>query len=153
MGRSVVQNFITNNFKTPDQTVLDQALGGDETDNFKLPLITKSGSHMEVLLTDISSCDKQGNVIGMVVIGQDITVRLLQEQEYSKLINTANAPIFRVNTHDTINVWNQCAIKLVDYSTEEVMGKILMRDFITNEFKTVIQAVLVQRWPTLSSLS
>ena len=31
-------------------------------------------------------------------IGQDITARLAQEREYSKLIDTANAPIFGVDT-------------------------------------------------------
>ena len=42
--------------------------------------------------------DEQGNVIGVVGIGQDITARLAQEREYSKLIDTANAPIFGVDT-------------------------------------------------------
>lgn len=32
--------------------------------------------------------------LGVVGIGQDITARLAQEREYSKLIDTANAPIF-----------------------------------------------------------
>ena len=36
---------------------------------------------------------------GVVGIGQDITARLAQEREYSKLIDTANAPIFGVDTH------------------------------------------------------
>lgn len=34
---------------------------------------------------------------GVVGIGQDITARLAQEREYSKLIDTANAPIFGVD--------------------------------------------------------
>ena len=34
MGRSLVQDFITEDFKKPVQAVLDQALAGDETDNF-----------------------------------------------------------------------------------------------------------------------
>ena len=33
-------------------------------------------------------------LLGVVGIGQDITARLAQEREYSKLIDTANAPIF-----------------------------------------------------------
>ena len=35
MGRSLVQEFITDDFKTAVQAVLDQALAGDETDNFE----------------------------------------------------------------------------------------------------------------------
>lgn len=73
-----------------------------------------------------------------------------------------------------MNIWNQSAIQLVGYSTEEVMGKVknekscvltycciplswvltslpsfyitqnLVQEFITDEFKTAVQAVLDQ---------
>jgi hypothetical protein len=45
-------------------------------------------------------------VFGIVGIGQDITARLVQEVEYLKLINTANAPIFGANMVGRVNVWN-----------------------------------------------
>ena len=57
-------------------------------------------------------------------IGQDITGRIAQEREYSKLIDSANAPIFGVDTLGRVNVWNQCARKLVGYNTDE--GKRLL---------------------------
>ena len=60
----------------------------------------------------------------MVGIGQDITARLAQEREYSKLIDSANAPIFGVDTLGRVNVWNQCAMRLVGYTISEVMGKV-----------------------------
>ena len=77
---------------------------------------------IEVLLNATTRRDEQGNVIGVVGIGQDITARLAQEREYSKLIDSANAPIFGVDTQGRVNVWNQCARKLVGYSTAE--GKV-----------------------------
>ena len=39
MGHSLVQEFITDDFKTAVQTVLDKALQGAETENFEFPLI------------------------------------------------------------------------------------------------------------------
>ncbi len=83
-------------------------------------------------------------MIGVVGICQDITDHLAQEREYSKLIDTANAPIFGVDTQGAVNVRNKNAQKLVGYPPEEVMGKILVKEFITNEFKTAVQAVLDQ---------
>ena len=80
----------------------------------------------------------------MVGIGQDITARLAQEREYSKLIDTANAPIFGVDTLGRVTIWNKNAHKLVGYSSEEVMGKNLVKRFITDEFQTAVQAVLDQ---------
>jgi PAS domain-containing protein len=74
-----------------------------------------------VLLNATTRRDEQGNVIGVVGIGQDITGRLAQEREYTRLIDTANAPIFGVDTQGRVNVWNQCAMRLVGYSNEEGM--------------------------------
>jgi hypothetical protein len=48
--------------------------------------------------------DEQGNVFGIVGIGQDINARLAQEVKYLKLIDTANAPIFGVDTVSRVNV-------------------------------------------------
>jgi len=101
-----------------------KALDGVETANFEFPLITKAGARIEVLLNATTRRNEHGKVIGVVGIGQDITARLAQEREYSKLIDNANAPIFGVDTQGRVNVWNQCAMKLVGYSLDEVMGKV-----------------------------
>jgi len=144
MGHSLVKEFITDDYKTAVQAVLDRALQGAETENFEFPLITKSGMHIEVLLNATARRDEQGCIIGVVGIGQDITARLAQENEYTKLIDTANAPIFGVDTQGKVNVWNQCAMQLVGYSSEDVMGKHLVQEFITDEYKAAVQSVLDQ---------
>ena len=41
MGQHLVEEFITQDYKTAVQAVLDQALRGEETANFEFPLITK----------------------------------------------------------------------------------------------------------------
>eukprot|EP00956_Cyclotella_meneghiniana_P011801 scaffold16582_cov75-Cyclotella_meneghiniana.AAC.5 len=142
MGRSLVQEFITEDFKRPVQAVLDEALAGNETGNFEFPLITKGGARIEVLLNATTRRDEQGSVIGVVGIGQDITARLAQEREYSKLIDSANAPIFGVDNMGRVNVWNQCAIRLVGYTINEVMGKNLVQEFITKEYRAAVSSVL-----------
>ena len=124
--------------------MLDQALNGDEIDNFEFLLITKSDFCMEMLLNATSQQDEQGNVIGIVGVGQDITDRLVQEREHLKLMYTANAPIFGANTHEAVNVWKKNTQELIGYTPEEGMWKILVKEFITNKYKTVVQAVLDQ---------
>ena len=86
--------------------------------------------------------DEHGNIIGVVGIGQDITFRIAQEREYSNLIENANAPIFGVDNEGMVNVWNQCAMHLVGYSTEEVMGHRLVEEFITKDYQASVQTVL-----------
>ena len=82
------------------------------TANFEFPLITKAGVRLDVLLNATTRRDEQGNVIGVVGIGQDITGRLAQEREYTSLIDLANAPSFGMDTHGRLNVWNQGAMRL-----------------------------------------
>jgi hypothetical protein len=49
---------------------------GDKTANFKFPPMTKGGVRLEVLLNATTQRDEQGNIIGVVGIGQDITGRI-----------------------------------------------------------------------------
>ena len=104
--------------------------------------MTKAGLRLEVLLNATTRRDGRGNIIGVVGIGQDITGRLAQEREYTRLIDTANAPIFGVDTRGRVSVWNKCATRLLGYGAEEVVGRSLVQEFITDDFKTAVQAVL-----------
>ena len=65
-------------------------------------------------------------------------------REHAGLIDTAHAPIFGVDTLWRVNVWNKCAMRLTGYNTEEVTGRSLVQEFITDDFKTTAQAVLDQ---------
>jgi len=144
MGQKLVEEFITPEHRARVQSVIDQALAGEETANFEFPLMTKAGVRLEVLLNATTRRDEQGSVIGVVGIGQDITGRLAQEREYTRLIDTANAPIFGVDTQGRVNVWNKCAMRLTGYPSEEVMGHSLVKEFIRKEHQAAVQDVIDQ---------
>ena len=99
---------------------------------------------MEVLLNATSRRDTAGAVVGVVGIGQDITARMNQEQEYARLIDTANAPIFGIDVEGSVNVWNQCAIRLTGFDAGDVMGKHLVNEFITDDYKASVQGVFTK---------
>src|SRR6056300_383462 len=67
MGKNLVREFITDEFKTAVQAVLDQALHGEETANFEFPLMTKAGVRLDVLLNATTRRDEQGNIIGKMI--------------------------------------------------------------------------------------
>ena len=125
MGHHLVNEFITEDFRSSVQEVLSKALRGDEDSNFAFPLITKDGRRLEILLNATSRRDVEGHIIGVVGIGQDITARIAQEQEYSRLIDTANAPSkpfnpHRVNSKQRSDVLN--ASVFVQFSAWTSMG-------------------------------
>lgn len=72
-GKNLVQEFVTKEYRAAVRAVLHKALRGKETANFEFPLMTKSGFRIEVLLNATTRRGEQGNVIGVVGIGQDVS--------------------------------------------------------------------------------
>lgn len=76
LGRDLVADFITDDYKEAVKLVLNKTLAGDETSNFEFPLFTKSGARIDVLLNSTTRRDVLGEIIGVIGIGQDITERI-----------------------------------------------------------------------------
>ena len=94
-----------------------------------------------MLLNATTRRDEKNRVIGVVGIGQDITARMAQEQEYARLIDTANAPIFGVDVNGLVNVWNKNASDVTGFTSEDVMGRHLVNEFITDDYKERVREV------------
>jgi len=73
MGKDLVARFITDDYKASVKGVLDKALKGEESANYEFPLFTKSGDRVDVLLNSTSRQDANGDIVGVVGVGQDIT--------------------------------------------------------------------------------
>jgi PAS domain S-box-containing protein len=149
MGRDLVADFITDNYKVSVGAVLKKALEGEETANYEFPLFTKSGDRVDVLLNSTTRRDATGKIVGVVGVGQDITelnkVRAEQSsiaKELTQFVDTANAPIFGIDAHGSINEWNQRSEQITGFSKSEVMGQDLVADFITDDYKVSVGAVL-----------
>ena len=149
MGRGLVAEFITEEYRDSVGQVLGQALQGTETANFEFPLYTKKGRRLEVLLNATTRRDIDNNIIGVIGVGQDITelknARVAEDQlakELTQFINTANAPIFGIDAQGRINEWNQTAAKITGYKKEDVLGENLVQEFITEDYRESVKAVL-----------
>ncbi|ETP21336.1 hypothetical protein F441_05116, partial [Phytophthora nicotianae CJ01A1] len=119
LGKNLVEQFISEEYRVAVRSVLEKAFEGVETANFEFPLITRAGRRVEILLNATPRYNERGEVMGMVGIGQDITERIAQEQEYSRLIDTANAPIFGVDINGHVNIWNRKAADIMQYTNED----------------------------------
>ena len=128
---------------------MDKALQGVETSNYEFPLFTKSGDRLDVLLNSTTRRDARGNVIGVVGVGQNITelakARAEQERtadDLTRLIDTANAPIIGIDSLGRINEWNQSAARLTGFRKDEALGRDLVAEFITDDYKAAVRDVL-----------
>ena len=159
MGRDLVEDFIAPEYKVSVKEVLVNALQGWETANFEFPLFTKDqNTRVEVLLNATTRRDANGDITGVVGVGQDITDRKMAEGELNRvaqdlrlLIDTANAPIFGIDKDGRVNEWNLKAAQIVGYTRDEVLGRDLVEDLITPEYKAAVKEVFVnalQGWET-----
>ena len=114
IGQDLVEQYITEEFRKSVKEVLANALLGVQTDNYQLPLFTKDGKRVELLLNAATRCDASGVIVGVVGVGQDITAINKSQAELSRvandltqLIETANAPIFGIDKDGLVNEWNR----------------------------------------------
>eukprot|EP00466_Bigelowiella_natans_P016915 jgi/Bigna1/142456/aug1.70_g17164 len=149
LGKHLVQNYITEEYREEVQAIFDKAFEGQNTSNFQFPLFSKTGDRVEVLLNASPTVNVQGELTGCLGVGQDITQMLKVQierdrigEDSRRLIDTSNAPIFGVDRHLNISEWNQKAAKITGYTRAEVLGKNLITGYIRDEHKNSVQKVL-----------
>ena len=63
-------------------------------------------------------------------------------QDLRLLVDDANVPIFGIDREGRVNEWNRKAAEIVGYTSDEVMGRDLIEDFITPGYKVSVKEVL-----------
>jgi len=149
MHRPLVEEFITVEYRASVQDVLNKACQGVETDNFEFPLVTKDGKRINILLNATTRRDVAGGVTGVVGVGLDITnlrqsMKLmgLIADDLTHLIDTANVPIFGINTDFLITEWNQKAADISGWQKNETAGRHLVESFIHPDYQAEVKQVL-----------
>lgn len=66
----------------------------------------------------------------------------IMAQELRKLVDTANAPIFGIDTAGNVNEWNFKTAEITGYSREEAFTKPLVSTFIVPKLRKSVQEVL-----------
>ena len=83
------------------------------------------------------------------VIVRDISARKQAEEERERvaadlrrLVDTANAPIFVVDIEGRVKEWNRKMLEITGFAKDEVMGRMLVEEFIEEDYKASFQDVL-----------
>jgi PAS domain S-box-containing protein len=149
LEKGLVQTYITEDYRKSVKKVLDDALLGKETANFEFPLFNKNGKRVMVLLNSSTRRDANGTITGVLGVGQDISemdnLRTISEsiaKELRQFIETANAPIFGIDSEGLVNEWNQTSEKITGFKKDDVFGKDLVRTYITQDYRKSVKKVL-----------
>jgi PAS domain S-box-containing protein len=76
MGRDLVEDFITPEYKVSVKEVLDNALKGVVTSSYEFPIFSKTGLRLELLLNANPRRNATGEIVGVVGVGQDMTQKI-----------------------------------------------------------------------------
>lgn len=116
LGRNLVEEFITEEYKIPVEEVLDKALEGMETANFEFPLYTKNRDRRDVLLNATTRRDVQGNIIGVIGVGQDITERKQLEKKLEEYAKGLEAKVAELEQFQRLTVGRE--LKMIELKKE-----------------------------------
>jgi PAS domain S-box-containing protein len=149
LGKDLVETYITEDYRESVKQVLENALKGKETANYEFPLFTKDDKRVMVLLNSSTRRNADGEIVGVLGVGQDISemdkLRTTSEsvaKELRQFIETANAPIFGIDSKGLVNEWNETSAKITGFQKEEVLGKDLVETYITEDYRESVKQVL-----------
>ncbi|ARV07522.1 PAS domain-containing sensor histidine kinase [Polaribacter sp. SA4-10] len=63
-------------------------------------------------------------------------------RDLTRLIDTANAPIFGIDSGGLVNEWNQTSEKITGFKKGDVFGKNLVQTYITEDYRESVKKVL-----------
>ncbi len=102
-----------------------------------------------VLRNSSTRRDSAGEIIGVLGVGQDISeidkLRTESEsvaKELRQFIETANAPIFGIDSKGLVNEWNETSEKITGFKKEEAVGKEQVKRHMTEEYRDAVKLVL-----------
>ena len=93
IGRNLIDDFINDDYKKSVKKILDKSLSGQETANFEFSLLTKNNNKVMVLLSSTSRRNSDGEIIGVVGVGQDVTEISKYRENLEKLVKNRTSEL------------------------------------------------------------
>jgi PAS domain S-box-containing protein/putative nucleotidyltransferase with HDIG domain len=131
VGKNWFEHFIPERIREDLVPVSRQLLAGDlEAAEYREnPLLTKSGEERLIAWHNTILANEDGQIVGHLSSGEDITERRRAEEEVRQLsqylesiVDNANVWLDVVDNDTNIVLWNKAAEEISGYSRDEVVG-------------------------------
>jgi len=111
--------------------------------------ITKDGREIWVKLTISPRLDSNGEIIGLLGIGENVSQRKEAEKDlrdseerFRMILNTAYHSFVSTDAQGCVREWNAQAEQLFGWKKEEVIGQVFSRVFVSKNFVVQIDSAL-----------
>eukprot|EP00934_Nitzschia_sp_Nitz4_P001786 Nitzschia sp. Nitz4//scaffold119_size111653//16685//19966//NITZ4_004178-RA/size111653-augustus-gene-0.220-mRNA-1//-1//CDS//3329533800//1786//frame0 len=148
-GTPFIESFIEPSLRDLMEEVLHSAVEGHGTSNLELEFRTKAGEIRNLLVNVTPRRDVEDMLVGALAVAQDVTEAFQRDRavagmalELRQLIDTANAPIFGIDTDGNVNEWNRRTSEITGYSKEEAFDEPLVETFIAESMRGKVQEIL-----------
>ncbi|TXD46869.1 PAS domain S-box protein [Polaribacter sp. IC073] len=122
LGKNLVQTYISEDQRASVKKVLDNGLLGKQTNNYQLPLLTKDGQPILVLLNSSTRRDAHGEITGVLGVGQDITEQKKASQYARSLIEASLDPLVTISPEGKITDVNEASAKVTGIPRDALIG-------------------------------
>ena len=129
-GKDWFITFLPENDRARIRKLFQDSVTGIPVKGNVNPIVTKDGRERQIEWYDNKLEGLDGNPLGLLVVGQDITERMKVEEEFTKqrdfaegLINTAKTIILLLDLDGRIISFNPYMEEISGYASDEVKGK------------------------------
>eukprot|EP00531_Pseudo-nitzschia_arenysensis_P000480 CAMPEP_0116153182 /NCGR_PEP_ID=MMETSP0329-20121206/21089_1 /TAXON_ID=697910 /ORGANISM="Pseudo-nitzschia arenysensis, Strain B593" /LENGTH=1038 /DNA_ID=CAMNT_0003650035 /DNA_START=421 /DNA_END=3537 /DNA_ORIENTATION=- len=154
IGRLLVETFICPDIRDSFLAILRSAVQhGEGTSNYELEFRTKSNQIRHLLLSTTPRFDINNNVVGVVLIAQDVTDSVECDRavasmvlELQQLLENANVPVFGVDGEGKVNEWNTRMSAITGVGKDQALGLPFVENFIASSMKEKVSEILVEAY-------
>jgi PAS domain S-box-containing protein len=119
----LVERFIAPSERKKVQEILDAALQGNETSNYEIEFISKSGEPRFMLVNATTRRDPESNVVGVVGVGQDVTEDRKYVEEIRKMHYIQATQEVKVETERNMTAYFAHELRYVSGSLFGINGQ------------------------------
>jgi two-component system, chemotaxis family, CheB/CheR fusion protein len=129
-GRDWFKTFLPERDRQRIREVFQAALSGERVRAYVNPIVTRHGQEREIEWYDAPLTNADGELIGLLCTGQDVTERIQAERVLRErqarllaILNTAADAIITIDRQGIIESFNPAAEQMFGYAADEVIGE------------------------------